>query len=82
MHVIEIKKPRRATLNPVAMKVRIWGRYKDKRGNIWKAVEDLKFGRWMLRREDRCIIAEMRTKDIEAAGMEYVGQGESEHVTA
>ena len=65
-----------------AMKVQIWGRYKDKKGNVWKAVDDLKFGRWILRREDRCIISETRTCDMAAAGFEYVGQGESEHVTA
>lgn len=76
MYEIPIKKARRAVLNPTNMKVRIWGLYKDKRGNIWKAIEDLKFGRWILRREDRCIISETRTKDMEAAGMEYIGQGE------
>ena len=76
MHMIEIKKPRRAVLNPTTMKVRIWGLYKDRRGNVWKAIEDLKFGRWILRRQDRCILAQMRTLEIEAAGMEYVGQGE------
>lgn len=77
MHIIEIKKPRRAVLNPTKMKVRMLGLYKDKRGNVWKAIEDLKFGRWMLRREDRCIISEIRTLDMEAAGMEYVGQATS-----
>lgn len=63
------------------LKVRIWGRYKDKQGRIWKAVEDLKFGRWLLRREDRCAISQTRTRDMIAAGMEWVGQGTSEHVT-
>ena len=77
MHIIEIKKTRPVVLNPTNMKVRVWGLYKDKRGNIWKAIEDLKFGRWILRRQDRCIISELRTRDIEAAGMEYVGQGEA-----
>lgn len=61
---------------------RIWGRYKDKKGNVWKAVEDLKFGRWMLRREDRCIIAQLRNIDMVAAGFEYIGQGESQYVAA
>jgi hypothetical protein len=62
------------------MKVQIWGRYKDEKGRVWKAVEDLKFGRWILRREDRCVIMELRQRDM--VGMEYVGQGESEYVSA
>lgn len=64
------------------MKVRIWGRYKDRKGRVWKAVDDLKFGRWILRREDRCVIGQLRTRDIIASGMEYIGQGESEYVAA
>lgn len=63
------------------MKVQIWGLYKDKGGNVWKAVENLHFGRWLLRMEGRCRITEMRTRDI-AACMEYVGQSTSEYVAA
>lgn len=62
------------------MKVQIWGRYQDEKGRVWKAVENLQFGRWVLRREDRCVIAQLRNRDM--VGMTYIGQGESEHVTA
>lgn len=63
------------------MKVQIWGLYKDRGGNVWKAIENLHFGRWQLRRVDKCHITDVRARDI-AACMEYIGQGESEHVTA
>lgn len=62
------------------MKVQIWGRYQDEKGRVWKAVDDLKFGRWILRREDRCVIAQLRQRDM--VGMTYIGQGTSEYVTA
>lgn len=62
------------------MKVQIWGRYQDEKGRVWKAIEDLKFGRWILRREDRCVIAQLRQRDM--ADMKYIGQGTSEHVAA
>jgi len=70
-----------APSNKRPLQVRIWGRYQDRKGRIWKAVDDLKFGRWILRREDRCVISQTRTQDMIAAGMEWIGQGESEHVT-
>jgi hypothetical protein len=63
------------------MKVQIWGLYKDKAGNVWKAVENLQFGRWILRRQDKCHVTQMRAKDM-AACMEYVGQSASEYVSA
>ena len=64
------------------LKVKIWGRYQDKQGRVWKAIEDLKFGRWLLRREDRCVIAELKRADMERFGYVYLGQGASEYVAA
>lgn len=58
--------------------VQIWGIYKDRKGILWKAVEDFKFGRWLLRRTDKSVTMECTRAHI-IDTMEFIEFGSNEN---